>query len=140
MDPKKASEALARMRALEEELNDKFVERRRPIRGLILSTLAGECAVFLGPPGTAKTMLVEKFYEQFFGQDNVFYRQFSPTPRPRRSSGRSTIPSTSAPVAGTARCAARSPIAKPPCSTRRSRPPAPPATPCSMPSNGGECR
>lgn len=87
MDPKKVSEALARMRALEEELNDKFIERRRPIRGLILSTLAGECAVFLGPPGTAKTMLVEKFYEQFFGQDNVFYRQFSPHTTPEEIFG-----------------------------------------------------
>lgn len=46
---------------IENTLNAKYINRRKEIRGLILSVIANENIVFLGPAGTAKTAIGEDF-------------------------------------------------------------------------------
>lgn len=46
---------------IETALNAKLVERGEPIHGMILSALAGEHVLLLGPPGTAKSNLANDF-------------------------------------------------------------------------------
>jgi MoxR-like ATPase len=42
---------------LEKELNTSFPERKNVIRGILTALIAGEHALMLGPPGTAKSLL-----------------------------------------------------------------------------------
>jgi len=53
--------------ALEAELNHSFFERREPIRGLLVGLLARQHVLFLGPPGTAKSALVEDLCSRIGG-------------------------------------------------------------------------
>lgn len=48
-----------KVRKLERELNDYFLERDEIIRGLMVATIAKGNLLILGPPGTAKTALSE---------------------------------------------------------------------------------
>ena len=62
-EPVGISEGDARdaIRALVADLNAKFPERRDVIDGCAASLLAGEHALLLGPPGTAKSALIRAF-------------------------------------------------------------------------------
>lgn len=55
-----AREALVK---LEKSLNAAFPERREVIRGLLLAVLGRQHALLLGPPGTAKSLLIETLSE-----------------------------------------------------------------------------
>lgn len=59
--PVGVDEAVAReaLLALEKDLNEKFPERRDVISGCLAALIAQEHVLLLGPPGTAKTLLVE---------------------------------------------------------------------------------
>jgi len=52
-------EAVTRIRRLHEALTQFFVGRDWEIRGIVLSMLTGYPAVMIGPPGTAKTAIIE---------------------------------------------------------------------------------
>lgn len=47
------------LRQLEKNMNSLFVEREDEIKGIILSFMCREHCLFIGPPGTAKSALVE---------------------------------------------------------------------------------
>jgi len=49
---------LTKMRTIEDELNQVFLERNEVIRGLLVGLLAREHVVLLGPPGTGKSDLL----------------------------------------------------------------------------------
>lgn len=50
-----------KLRKVFEVLNDHFLDKQEIIRLLIVSTLAGEHALIVGPPGTAKSALIRLF-------------------------------------------------------------------------------
>lgn len=50
-----------KLRKVFEVLNDHFLDKQEIIRLLIVSTLAGEHALIVGPPGTAKSALIRMF-------------------------------------------------------------------------------
>jgi len=52
---------------LEQELNDQFLERRDVIRGLLVGLLTKQHVLLLGPPGTAKSMLVNDLCSRISG-------------------------------------------------------------------------
>lgn len=52
---------------LETELNASFLERNEAIRALIITLLAGENGFILGPPGTAKSELLEALCRAILG-------------------------------------------------------------------------
>lgn len=54
----KTHPAVARLQALEADLNSRFAERRAEVRSLLTALVAGEHVLLLGPPGTAKSALV----------------------------------------------------------------------------------
>jgi MoxR-like ATPase len=69
---KSATEAIEKLQKIEKELNNIFVERSPVIHGLILSALAKTNILLLGPPGTAKSDLVNRWNQhiansKFFG-------------------------------------------------------------------------
>jgi MoxR-like ATPase len=47
------------LRQLEKNMNSLFIERENEIKGIILSLMCREHCLFIGPPGTAKSALVE---------------------------------------------------------------------------------
>jgi MoxR-like ATPase len=49
-----------KFQTIEGELNNRFIERHDPIRGLIVSLLAKKHLLILGPPGTAKSWLARE--------------------------------------------------------------------------------
>lgn len=55
---KKAEDAGTKLAKLREELNAALVERTAEVDGLLVALLAREHLLLLGPPGTAKTMMV----------------------------------------------------------------------------------
>lgn len=66
------SDLRQRLRAIHDELCDRFFEREAVIRGALAALLAGEHTLLLGPVGTAKSMLAIEICErlegaQFFG-------------------------------------------------------------------------
>jgi MoxR-like ATPase len=50
-------EVTGRIRTLLEALDEAFVERQNQVRAVLLTLLAGQHALLLGPPGTAKSMV-----------------------------------------------------------------------------------
>lgn len=50
--------------AIEEELNETYLEREEHVRGLLCALLASENALLLGPPGAAKSALVRDLCER----------------------------------------------------------------------------
>ena len=54
---------MSHMLEIEQELRANFVERNEEIRGLMLAALSSQHVLFLGPPGTAKTQLVQLWSE-----------------------------------------------------------------------------
>src|SRR5580658_883152 len=51
----------ARLGQLARALQDRFLGKDEVIRLLLIATLAGEHAVLIGPPGTAKSALIRTF-------------------------------------------------------------------------------
>lgn len=52
---------------IEKELNEYLFERNDPIHGLALGILSGSNVLFLGPPGTAKSMTVKEWSKRITG-------------------------------------------------------------------------
>ncbi|MBV1888748.1 MAG: AAA family ATPase, partial [Proteobacteria bacterium] len=59
----------ARLERLISSLTDGLIERDTPSRLIVLSALAGEHSLLVGPPGTAKSILARKLHELFSGGD-----------------------------------------------------------------------
>jgi MoxR-like ATPase len=61
-----------KLATLSEELNNSFQEREDEIAGSLLAMLSGEHILFIGPPGTAKSMLAREMCNCIEG-GNFFY-------------------------------------------------------------------
>ena len=59
----------ARLERLISSLTEGLIERDTPSRLIVLSALAGEHSLLVGPPGTAKSILARKLHELFSGGD-----------------------------------------------------------------------
>lgn len=57
-DPTTVNESVGKLRAIEVELSALFVEREEVVRAMLLALLAREHLALVGPPGTAKSMLI----------------------------------------------------------------------------------
>jgi MoxR-like ATPase len=57
---------------LSNELNDNFKERNDEVAGSLLAMISGEHVLFIGPPGTAKSMLAREMCKAIEG-GNFFY-------------------------------------------------------------------
>jgi MoxR-like ATPase len=57
---------------LSAELNDNFKERNDEVAGSLLAMISGEHVLFIGPPGTAKSMLAREMCKAVDG-GNFFY-------------------------------------------------------------------
>jgi MoxR-like ATPase len=55
------NETMARLRRVADTLNDSFLNKEEVIRLLIISAIAGEHMVLIGPPGTAKSAMIRNF-------------------------------------------------------------------------------
>lgn len=53
---------------IEKELNQIFVERQEVIRGLLVGLISGHHVLLLGPPGTAKSAIVEEVCQRVQGR------------------------------------------------------------------------
>ena len=67
----------ARMKRIEVAMNGLFCERSAPIRGLMVASVARANVFLLGPPGTAKTALVDTFASCIRHDDGEPARIFS---------------------------------------------------------------
>jgi MoxR-like ATPase len=83
--------ARAKLLAMEEELNESFLERGEEVRGLICGLIARENVLLLGPPGTAKSALAEALcarLETASGEEGgSFYTLLSRTATPEQLFG-----------------------------------------------------
>jgi MoxR-like ATPase len=61
--------AAKRLRAITDELSDQFLERAEVVRALVVTVLAGQHSLLLGPPGTAKSQLARKLTGRVEGAD-----------------------------------------------------------------------
>lgn len=59
-DPHDGRETAGRLRAISDELSDRFYERADVVRTLVVTLLAGQHSLVLGPPGTAKSELARE--------------------------------------------------------------------------------
>lgn len=57
-DPTTVNESFGKLRAIETELGALFVEREEVVRAMLLALLSREHLALIGPPGTAKSMLI----------------------------------------------------------------------------------
>lgn len=55
------------MRAIIDELSDELIERRHHIEAVAITLLAGKNGLLLGPPGSAKSLLIKSFAKRFIG-------------------------------------------------------------------------
>jgi MoxR-like ATPase len=62
----------SKLRTLSDELNENFKERDDVIAGSLLALISGEHVLFIGPPGTAKSMLAREMCKCIDG-GNFFY-------------------------------------------------------------------
>ncbi len=85
-DDAATAKAFVRMTVLADELSSKYPERASIIRGILTAILAGEHALLLGPPGTAKsaliraiaTALVASYFETLLGKFSTPEQVFGP--------------------------------------------------------------
>ena len=54
-------DTITKLNNIENELNTYFVERQNEVHGLILGLISGSNVLLIGPPGTAKSMLVSSW-------------------------------------------------------------------------------
>ena len=54
-------DTITKIKGIESDLNNYFVERSNEIHGLILGLISGSNVLLIGPPGTAKSMLVSSW-------------------------------------------------------------------------------
>ena len=54
-------DTITKLHSIENELNTYFLERDQEIHGLMLGLISGSNVLFVGPPGTAKSMLVSSW-------------------------------------------------------------------------------
>ena len=54
-------DTITKLHDIENDLNSYFVERDQEIHGLMLGLISGSNVLFVGPPGTAKSMLVSSW-------------------------------------------------------------------------------
>ena len=54
-------DTITKLHSIEKELNTYFLERDQEIHGLMLGLISGSNVLFVGPPGTAKSMLVSSW-------------------------------------------------------------------------------
>lgn len=59
--PAQTVATIRRLATIERELGDRYVDRKEAIRLLALATVCREHVLLIGPPGTAKTGLVDQF-------------------------------------------------------------------------------
>ncbi|WP_369199683.1 AAA family ATPase [Streptomyces sp. PU-14G] len=59
-DAQDAQDAAKRLRAISDELSDRFYERDDVVRALVVTLLAGQHSLVLGPPGTAKSEMARE--------------------------------------------------------------------------------
>ncbi|NYV76859.1 AAA family ATPase [Streptomyces sp. UH6] len=59
-DPDGTLDTAARLRAVTAELSDRFYERDDVVRALVVTLLAGQHSLLLGPPGTAKSEMARE--------------------------------------------------------------------------------
>ncbi len=52
---------------IETAANTMFFERQEEIHGMLLAALSGQHIFFIGPPGTAKSMMIRWMCEHFEG-------------------------------------------------------------------------
>ena len=57
-DPTTVNESFGKLRAIESELSALFIEREEVVRAMLLALLSREHLALIGPPGTAKSMLI----------------------------------------------------------------------------------
>lgn len=62
-----------KIQSLSEELNRNFKERDDEIAGSLLAMISGEHVLFIGPPGTAKSMLAREMCRCIEGGDFFYY-------------------------------------------------------------------
>ncbi|MYR46112.1 AAA family ATPase [Streptomyces sp. SID5910] len=60
MEAQDAQDTARRLRAIGDELSDRFYERADAVRTLVVTLLAGQHSLVLGPPGTAKSELARE--------------------------------------------------------------------------------
>ena len=56
-------EIFEKFKKIEDEMNERFVERGDEIHGLTLAIISGTNILFLGPPGTSKSLMVRSYTE-----------------------------------------------------------------------------
>lgn len=64
---------LEKVRGIEDDINDNIIDRQDAIRAAMLALITREHCLFLGPPGTAKSMLVREICNRIPGS-NYFER------------------------------------------------------------------
>ncbi|WP_372348035.1 AAA family ATPase [Streptomyces sp. KL116D] len=67
MDGPEAQDTAGRLRAVCDELADRFYERADVVRTLVVTLLAGQHSLLLGPPGTAKSELARELTGRVVG-------------------------------------------------------------------------
>lgn len=67
------SQAIRKLALIEGELNSRLVERDEVIRGIILSIIARQHLVIIGPPGTAKSLAANEFLAHIEGAKSFAY-------------------------------------------------------------------
>ena len=70
--PQREPDAVDKLMHIEKILSIGAIDRGPMIRAMTLAFVAGTNPLFLGPPGTAKTMTVQAFAKRVFGADQIF--------------------------------------------------------------------
>ncbi len=63
----KTTSVLTKLHALRQELNTILLERETAVEAALLALLTGEHLLLLGPPGTAKSLMVRSICERITG-------------------------------------------------------------------------
>jgi MoxR-like ATPase len=83
---------LGKIQEIRGNLNRMFISRRKEVDGLIVAVMAGEHALLLGPPGTAKSALAEALCEAFLAGMPYFRQLMSQFTLPEELFGPFSMP------------------------------------------------